>query len=171
MKANRKFIEGEEEGVSAVIGVILMVAITVAIAATVYVYVSGMIGSTPDTTPEITFVKDENLDRLTIAKSDSVTQWEDIAIRSTGLVTLLINGEVVVGTANDLAANVQYPIDAAADMGVGAITDTIDAGDFIDFEGTNGNALSSLTTISIIHVETNSVISTFDFATIAAQDT
>jgi len=46
MKANKKFIEGEEESVSAVIGVILMVAITVAIAATVYVYVSGMIGGT-----------------------------------------------------------------------------------------------------------------------------
>ncbi|MCX6667758.1 MAG: type IV pilin N-terminal domain-containing protein [Euryarchaeota archaeon] len=42
MKANRKFINGEE-AVSAVIGVILMVAITVAIAATVYVYVSGML--------------------------------------------------------------------------------------------------------------------------------
>ncbi len=46
MKANKKFINGEEEAVSAVIGVILMVAITVAIAATVYVYVSGMIGGT-----------------------------------------------------------------------------------------------------------------------------
>jgi len=46
MKANRKF-KGEE-AVSAVIGVILMVAITVAIAATVYVYVSGML--TPTTT-------------------------------------------------------------------------------------------------------------------------
>ncbi len=44
MKANRKYIEADERAVSAVIGVILMVAITVAIAATVYVYVSGMIG-------------------------------------------------------------------------------------------------------------------------------
>jgi flagellin-like protein len=48
MKANRKF--KEEEAVSAVIGVILMVAITVAIAATVYVYVSGIIG--PSTTEQ-----------------------------------------------------------------------------------------------------------------------
>lgn len=40
---NRLF-KGDKAGVSAVIGVILMVAITVAIAATVYVYVSGMIG-------------------------------------------------------------------------------------------------------------------------------
>jgi len=44
MKANRKF-KDSEEAVSAVIGVILMVAITVAIAATVYVYVSGMVGT------------------------------------------------------------------------------------------------------------------------------
>ena len=48
MKGNRKFVgrKADEEAVSAVIGVILMVAITVAIAATVYVYVSGMIGGT-----------------------------------------------------------------------------------------------------------------------------
>ncbi len=44
MKANRKF-KANDEAVSAVIGVILMVAITVAIAATVYVYVSGMVGT------------------------------------------------------------------------------------------------------------------------------
>ena len=44
MKANKKFVE-EDEAVSAVIGVILMVAITVAIAATVYVYVSGLASS------------------------------------------------------------------------------------------------------------------------------
>jgi len=53
MKANRKF--KEEEAVSAVIGVILMVAITVAIAATVYVYVSGITGGTTKTAPAVTF--------------------------------------------------------------------------------------------------------------------
>ena len=51
MKANRKFIQADERAVSAVIGVILMVAITVAIAATVYVYVSGMI--TPTSTGKV----------------------------------------------------------------------------------------------------------------------
>ena len=51
MKANRKFIKGEK-AVSAVIGVILMVAITVAIAATVYVYVSGML-TTSKVTPSV----------------------------------------------------------------------------------------------------------------------
>ena len=81
MKANRKFIN-EEEAVSAVIGVILMVAITVAIAATVYVYVSGMIGETPKDTPEVQFTKDETNDRLVIAKTDGNTRWHDLSIRS-----------------------------------------------------------------------------------------
>jgi hypothetical protein len=43
MKANKKFIEADEYAVSADIGVILMLAITVAIAATIYVYVGRMI--------------------------------------------------------------------------------------------------------------------------------
>ncbi len=56
MKANRKFVGGEE-AVSAVIGVILMVAITAAIAATVYVYVSGMMGGGTEPAPTLTFTK------------------------------------------------------------------------------------------------------------------
>jgi len=43
MKANRKFKENKE-AISAVIGVILMVAITVAIAAVSFVYFTGMLG-------------------------------------------------------------------------------------------------------------------------------
>jgi len=52
MKANRKFVEGRE-AVSAVIGVILMVAITVAIAAAVYIYISGILTTTPKSTPAV----------------------------------------------------------------------------------------------------------------------
>ncbi|HET6405633.1 MAG TPA: archaellin/type IV pilin N-terminal domain-containing protein, partial [Candidatus Thermoplasmatota archaeon] len=50
MKANRKFLHGDEEAVSPVIAVILMVAITVVLAATVYVWVSGF-GSNSNSTP------------------------------------------------------------------------------------------------------------------------
>ena len=42
-----------KKGVSAVIGVIFMVAITVAIAATVYVYVEGQLRSEEDVEPEL----------------------------------------------------------------------------------------------------------------------
>ncbi|HEC86265.1 MAG TPA: type IV pilin [Thermoplasmatales archaeon] len=59
MKANRKFVNGEE-AVSAVIGVILMVAITVAIAATVYVWVTGFGVQTSTPESASVSVKGEN---------------------------------------------------------------------------------------------------------------
>ena len=83
MKANRKFVKGEEEAVSAVIGVILMVAITVAIAATVYVYVSGMIGGTA--------TKSSTLSMNTFSQDDTANQrvW----------LVSGIEGEAVIDTA------------------------------------------------------------------------
>ena len=80
MKANKKFVD-EEEAVSAVIGVILMVAITVAIAATVYVYVSGILGTSPDVTPSIQFQKDNADKTLTIAQADPLNlDWDNVNI-------------------------------------------------------------------------------------------
>ena len=80
MKANKKFVN-EEEAVSAVIGVILMVAITVAIAATVYVYVSGILGSSPDVTPSVQFQKDNADKTLTIAQADPLNlDWDNVNI-------------------------------------------------------------------------------------------
>lgn len=80
MKANRKFVEGEE-AVSAVIGVILMVAITVAIAATVYVYVSGMLPSGGSVTPSITVSPNDIDNTLLVTGADpSSANWENINI-------------------------------------------------------------------------------------------
>jgi len=86
MKANRKFVE-EERAVSAVIGVILMVAITVAIAATVYVYVSGMIGTSPESAPSLQFVKDASQMTLTVAQADTANiAWSDFeVVNATGV--------------------------------------------------------------------------------------
>jgi len=72
MKANRKFVEGEE-AVSAVIGVILMVAITVAIAATVYVYVSGMLGSGPESSATVTMVQSGSFISVSKVQNGPVT--------------------------------------------------------------------------------------------------
>jgi FlaG/FlaF family flagellin (archaellin) len=80
MKANRKFIEADEHAVSAVIGVILMVAITVAIAATVYVYVSGMIGGTKTQTPNVACTTDATTNRVQVATADSNIKWTDIVV-------------------------------------------------------------------------------------------
>jgi len=59
-----------EEAISAVIGVILMVAITVAIAATVYVYISGSIG-VQQTVPTFQMMAIENVDRLSVLNTDA----------------------------------------------------------------------------------------------------
>lgn len=66
MKSNRTSRKLDEHAVSAVIGVILMVAITVAIAATVYVYVAGMMGGTKDQTANIACISNSATDRITI---------------------------------------------------------------------------------------------------------
>ena len=81
MKANRKFIEGDERAVSAVIGVILMVAITVAIAATVYVYVSGMLGGSQNKAPSMSFKKEITPTRqLVVVSADSGLTWGQFTV-------------------------------------------------------------------------------------------
>jgi len=74
MKANRKFVEGEE-AVSAVIGVILMVAITVAIAATVYVYVSGMLTGPGESAPNLAWTLSDADNTITITSGSSSDEY------------------------------------------------------------------------------------------------
>jgi archaeal type IV pilus assembly protein PilA len=85
MKSNKKSRKTDERAVSAVIGVILMVAITVAIAATVYVYVNGMVVETKRT-PSIACIPNNTDNELQITRSDPDVAWSDINI------TILANG-------------------------------------------------------------------------------
>ena len=134
MKANRKFVESEE-GVSAVIGVILMVAITVAIAATVYVYVSGMMGGAAEKAPTITFTKDEALDTLTVVQSDVGIDWSDVFMNATGT-----GGTVGYNNAHGMTGDVT-------------------AGDTIDFAGSA--ALTGDLVIQFSYTPTNALIGTY----------
>ncbi|KYK32984.1 MAG: hypothetical protein AYK22_06690 [Thermoplasmatales archaeon SG8-52-3] len=102
MKANRKFIE-EQDAISAVIGVILMVAITVAIAAVTFVYFTGLMGS-PETEKEnaSVAVKNENAKiKLTLVSggknlpSTGYAFSNSIIIRLNG--TELTEGALAVG--------------------------------------------------------------------------
>jgi flagellin-like protein len=100
MKANRKFIRADERAVSAVIGVILMVAITVAIAATVYVYVSGMIGGTKTQTPNVACTTDSTTNKVTVATADANIKWKDIIItKDNGSTTPPLKAWVIVYTS------------------------------------------------------------------------
>ena len=90
MKSNRKFRMEDDEAVSAVIGVILMVAITVAIAATVYVYVSGMLGGGPSSTPSVSMVATPSGTSCSVTVA-SVTSsgvlWADVSLVLHNLTT------------------------------------------------------------------------------------
>ncbi|HEC89883.1 MAG TPA: type IV pilin [Thermoplasmatales archaeon] len=141
MKANRKFIEANDEAVSAVIGVILMVAITVAIAATVYVYVSGMIGTSPQSAPNIQFVKDDVNNKLTVAKAEpGNVDWSDLEIS--------LNGTVV--TSAIWSGNFSHPTSVPN-------TGTVSAGDYIQFKSGHYG------TLTIRHVPTNTLLGTWEF--------
>jgi flagellin-like protein len=141
MKANRKFKEADERAVSAVIGVILMVAITVAIAATVYVYVSGMIGGTKNQTPNVACTTDSITNKIQVATADANIKWKDIVVTldkpGATYRVYYANGTAIAAVNNTAAAGV-------AD---------VSAGDYILMSTYTGNVRASLK-----YVPTNSLL-------------
>ena len=132
MQSKKYDFKQDNNAVSAVIGVILMVAITVAIAATVYIYTSNMMGGgTTTPLPSITFYSTESDNSLTVIQGDPKINWIEVNM-----------------TATD-GANYFY------DHG---LTGTLNAGDTISF---NGHGLSGSITIRFIHIPTNSLIGTY----------
>lgn len=144
MKANRKFREADERAVSAVIGVILMVAITVAIAATVYVYVSGMIGGTKNQTPNVACTTDSTTNKIQVATADANIKWTDVVITNDSGITL--NWQVFSGGGVTGAGVHTMPV------GVDIL-----AGDYILLNGAfTGNAK-----ITLRYNPTNSLLGTW----------
>jgi flagellin-like protein len=80
MKANRKFIREEEDAVSPVIAVILMVAITVVLAATVFVLVNDLGKNVGSTGPSLGLVSDSagSSTSAWTVKVSSATQLADL---------------------------------------------------------------------------------------------
>jgi len=145
MKANKKFRESDERAVSAVIGVILMVAITVAIAATVYVYVSGMIGGAKDQVANIACITDSSTNRISITSAGANIQWRDIVVVPDNSS---VNWRVYNSSHNAL--------DAAKSTS-GATAD-IAAGDYIEFDFIAHPWMSGNVQVSLRFVPTNTLL-------------
>ena len=78
MKLNKRLRLRDDKAVSAVIGVILMVAICVALAATVYMYVNGMMAVGPQVKPSVQFIKDNSRYQLQVySTSPNDLNWGD----------------------------------------------------------------------------------------------
>jgi len=142
MKVIRKDIREDEEAVSPVIGVILMVAITVILAAVITAFVFGMgppeaapqaslrISDTDTTAHTITIVHDggDSLDltdvKVIVDNGGTRSVWDPAA--ATGGALNMSVGDTMLITTNDMKIN-------GVDTGVNAATAvSLGAGDMID---------------------------------------
>ena len=145
MKSNTTSRKPNESAVSAVIGVILMVAITVAIAATVYVYVSGMLGGTKDQTANIACITDSSTNRITITSAGANIQWKDIVVIPDNTS---VNWRVYAPNHN--------PLDA--DKSTSGATMDIAAGDYIELDFTAHPGMSGNVRVSLRFTPTNTLL-------------
>ncbi len=145
MRKNKTFERKNKHAVSAVIGVILMVAITVAIAATVYVYVSGMIGGTKDQTANIGCIIDSSTNRITITSANANLHWRDIDV--------LTDNASVDWRVYDSTSN---PLDAVKSTS-GATVD-ISAGDYIELDFSAHPGMAGMVQVSLRFISTNTLL-------------
>lgn len=139
MKANRKFLNGDDEAVSPVIAVILMVAITVVLAATVYVWVSGFGSNSSAPAKSMALTSDGaiNLDNktYTVASATPGMKWTDVTFKLDGAPLAYDNL-----AADAAVADTYCPLDSAAacfdpSTATGSAL-LIDAGDRVRFHDT-----------------------------------
>jgi FlaG/FlaF family flagellin (archaellin) len=106
----RKDFNQSKHAVSAVIGVIIMVAITIAMAAVAYAYFTGMIGGGDKVAPVISFTPNVSEKTITVASADVDVNWNEINItitNATAFTHLVKTGVVNAGDTIDL---LNYPI-------------------------------------------------------------
>ena len=162
MKANRKFLEdGDDEAVSPVIAVILMVAITVVLAATVYVWVSGFSGGggTPAKsmalssagTIDSTSFSGDFAKNYTVASATAGMKYSDIKLTLNGAEQTFD----ATSCGSSLGANAAWG--GCAGTTDRAASDVIQAGDVIRLRT---DATPSGSTLRILDSQANSVILT-----------
>jgi len=145
MKSNTKSRQLVTPAVSAVIGVILMVAITVAVAATVYVYVSGMLGGVKSHTASIACITDSSTNRITITTASVNLKWRDIEVTTDNTS---VNWRVYNPSNN--------PLDAP--KSTSGATAEIAAGDYIEFDFTAHPWMSGNVHVSLRFTPTNTLL-------------
>jgi flagellin-like protein len=152
-KANQAAFKQNDEAVSPVIGVILMVAITVVLAAVVFVLVSNLSKGANNAAPQVAFTKDEQ-------GSSAGGVLTVVSITNGPLDT----SKVVVGGVAPGAAGVNCKFNGAALTGSGALkaatvpATTLKAGDQISCSGA-----TAIGTITLSDTGTNTLLYTGDF--------
>ena len=157
MKANRKFVQADE-AVSPVIAVILMVAITVVLAATVFVLVSD-IGS-QKSAPVFKLNQSNSENTLSVESSDSKADWNRLEITA-NKVTVKFN---LGANSNSTAGTNISTADTFVDI-TGA-ANPMSPGEYLDFCG-SGGAVADVK-ITIRDTSASSLIGDWTFTSITA---
>jgi FlaG/FlaF family flagellin (archaellin) len=145
MKSNNKSTEQYKLAVSAVIGIILIVAITIAVAAVTFFQYSGLLGGMEDYTASVACIADSSTDRITITTVSPIIKWSDIGIA------------VDNSSVNWQAYNPNHtPLDTAKSTS-GAIAE-VGAGDYIEFDFTSNPGMSGNIFVSLRFIPTNTLL-------------
>ena len=137
-----------EEAVSPVIGVILMVAITVVLAAVVFVLVSNLSKNSNTAAPNITFNQDNSGHTLTIVSADASASWANVKATVAGTNCVLkFQGTSVVSSGSQVMATT-----------TGA---SISAGDHLDMS--NSGTTSTSCTLSLTYTTVNQLMGTWTY--------
>jgi len=161
MKANRKFVQADE-AVSPVIAVILMVAITVVLAATVFVLVSDIGSKSAKNAPQIGWSDDETNDRWQINQAPPTVPWSGFQLKASAFSASMTAWKASVN-ADSNAAN------AGTSTGTGYVTITVTTnmagGDYLEFcaVGAAGTNIEFV----MLHSASNSIAHRFTFAALA----
>jgi flagellin-like protein len=144
VKENKKII-GTINAISNVIGVILMVAITVAVAATIFFQYSGSLEEGKDYTASVACITDSATDRITVTSTYPIIKWSDIQVIPENIS---VNWRVYDSSNN--------PLDIAKST-INATSEII-SGDYIAFDFSGHPGMAGNVRISLIFLPTNTLM-------------
>jgi archaeal type IV pilus assembly protein PilA len=153
-KANRAFVRNEE-AVSPVIGVILMVAITVVLAAVVFVLVSNL-GKSSSSAPTFVVQRDDATDRLSVTSADSDADWNRLSIKTNSSAnpnspSFRLNSATGAGTAI-----------TEAGVEITGSADQMSAGEYLSFCADTAGTTNDYS-FTLVDTSANSVIGSYNF--------
>jgi flagellin-like protein len=164
VKANQ--FAKEDNAVSPVIAVILMVAITVVLAATVFVLVQDVGSNTSKTQPSVGWAESEVDDQWDVNQAPQQVQYEAYQIKVVGATATTDATELVVQLNADPASNLAVEEDYIGLSGTGWDNEVMTGGDFLQFCDTDPLTVEENIKVTLLHTESNSVANEYTFLTV-----
>ncbi len=175
VKANQS-LRFQEEAVSPVIGVILMVAITVVLAAVVFVMVSDVGGNPAEATMAVAWETTESQDKLKVTSAASGGDWSRLVIKVVSC-TQAADGAVIrmgdsSGHVNVVAGPGGSALNAAAtgsqcgdaiSVPVATSAQAMGGGDFLSFCSAVAGTDPTSVKIQLLDIEANALVKEWSF--------